>query len=203
MQEDLENEPITQVAGLKAEETKFAVAKRVIKGMRLQLDALERLLDAETGAAETGELFKRVASLEGEYLAPGMQERIVEGVFDGEHMIGEDGQKYLVPPNYASKSKLVEGDLMRLTINDRGRFIFKQKGPIERQRYVGMLTKDEQDESWKVMCNGCKYQILGASVSFYKGDPGDDVVILVPRSAPSRWAAVENIVKKGAESQTW
>ena len=35
--------------------------------------------------------------------------RVVEGVFDGQNMVGSDGKIYSVPPNYASKSKLVEG----------------------------------------------------------------------------------------------
>ncbi|MBU1146566.1 hypothetical protein KKD80_03410, partial [Patescibacteria group bacterium] len=40
-------------------------------------------------------------------------ERIMEGVFNGQNMIGADGKEYLVPANYASKSKLVEGDILK------------------------------------------------------------------------------------------
>src|SRR5690349_18112862 len=47
-------------------------------------------------------------------------DQIIEGVFTGEKMIGPDGQEYSVPPNYASKSKLVEGDHMKLTITGQG-----------------------------------------------------------------------------------
>jgi hypothetical protein len=36
------------------------------------------------------------------------QDKIVEGVFTGEEMLGADGNKYPVPVNYASKSKLVQ-----------------------------------------------------------------------------------------------
>ena len=39
-------------------------------------------------------------------------ERIIEGVFNGEKMIGGDGLEYNMPANYASKSKLVEGDIL-------------------------------------------------------------------------------------------
>ena len=31
-------------------------------------------------------------------------------------MIGPDGKNYPVPANYASKSKLIEGDILKLTI---------------------------------------------------------------------------------------
>ena len=47
----------------------------------------------------------------------------MEGVFDGQNMMGPDGKKYPVPANYASKSKLVEGDVLKLTISDDGSFI--------------------------------------------------------------------------------
>ena len=49
---------------------------------------------------------------------------VVEGVFDGERMMGTDGIKYNVPPNYASKSKLLEGDILKLVIQEDGSFIF-------------------------------------------------------------------------------
>ena len=55
--------------------------------------------------------------------------KIIEGVFDGQIMIGPDGKNYPVPANYASKSKLVEGDLMKLTITPDGKFLYKQIGP--------------------------------------------------------------------------
>ena len=38
--------------------------------------------------------------------------KVIEGVFDGQNMIGPDGKQYPVPANYASKSKLVEGDVL-------------------------------------------------------------------------------------------
>ncbi|MBP6929845.1 MAG: hypothetical protein KBB77_02820, partial [Candidatus Moranbacteria bacterium] len=37
---------------------------------------------------------------------------VIEGTFDGQIMLGTDGKQYPVPANYASKSKLVEGDML-------------------------------------------------------------------------------------------
>ncbi len=121
-------------------------------------------------------------------------ERIVEGVFNGEKMVGSDGNEYPVPPNYASKSKLVEGDLMKLTITNNGSFIFKQIGPIERKRLVGELVSD--NGQYSVLADGRTYKLLTASVTFFKGKPGDEAVILVPKSGESDWSAVENIISK-------
>ncbi len=77
---------------------------------------------------------------------------VVEGVFDGQHMIDKDGKKYPVPANYASKSKLVEGDVLKLTIQPDGSFVFKQIGPVERKQLIGTLVY-ENDE-YKVVAGG-------------------------------------------------
>ncbi len=120
--------------------------------------------------------------------------KIVEGVFDGENMIGPDGKQYNVPSNYASKSKLVEGDLLKLTITKRGTFVYKQIKPIERDRVIGYLEK-AGDGTYTVFSEGKRWRVLVASVTYFKGESGDEVVILVPRASDSKWAAVENIIK--------
>jgi len=121
--------------------------------------------------------------------------KIIEGVFDGENMIGPDGKQYNVPANYASKSKLVEGDILKLTITSRGTFVYKQIGPIERKRIVGQLFQ-ENDGDFFVSAEGKKWHVLTASVTYYKGQSGDEAVILTPKNGDSKWAAVENIVNK-------
>ena len=111
-------------------------------------------------------------------------------------MIGPDGKQYSVPANYISKSKLVEGDILKLTIDQNGSFIFKQIGPVERIRLVGHLVKDKQSDEFVVLTGDKIYKVIIASITYFKGDEGDEVVILVPKDADSTWAAVENIIKK-------
>jgi len=130
------------------------------------------------------------------------QEKIIEGVFDGQNMYGPDGKQYSVPANYASKSKLIEGDVLKLTITDDGSFVYKQIGPIERNRLVGTLTKDDTSDEYNVLVNDRVYKVLLASITYFKGDTGDEVVILVPKEKQSDWAAVENIIKKGQSADT-
>jgi hypothetical protein len=122
--------------------------------------------------------------------------RNVEGVFDGAMMVGADGKRYAVPPNYASKSRLVEGDVLKLSIRSDGTFIFKQIGPIERRRVVGCLGLDTESGGHVALCGEFTYRLLPASVSYFRGEPGDEVVCLVPKSGKTAWAAVENILKK-------
>jgi len=182
-------------AGLSAYDTKLALAMRVIAGMKNQLENLEMLLSGQAEPEEAETSF-RAARRDTDEMAEGFSGNVIDGVFDGENMVGEDGRKYMVPPNYASKSKLVEGDLLRLNIGDNGKFIFKQKGPIERQRLMGALMQDELSSDWKVLAGGRSFKVLSAAVSFHRGSVGDDGVILVPKDAPSRWAALENVVKR-------
>lgn len=66
-------------------------------------------------------------------------DKIIEGVFDGQNMIGPDEKMYPVPANYASKSKLVEGDVLKLTIASDGTFVFKQIGPVDRDKKIGKV----------------------------------------------------------------
>lgn len=204
-EEQFEDEPVEEAmeggdrASLSGYDTKFALAMRVIANMKAQLESLESVLSGQ--AEPAGDFVARIShrtSSEDEVLG-GFGGRVIDGVFDGEHMIGEDGRKYLVPPNYASKSKLVEGDLLRLNISDSGKFIFKQKGPIERQRLMGALIMDEMSSDWKVIADNQAFRVLAAAVSFHRGSVGDDAVILVPKDTPSRWAALENVVKKSEE----
>lgn len=123
--------------------------------------------------------------------------KIIEGVFDGQNMIGPDNKQYPVPANYASKSKLVEGDVLKLTISDDGSFIYKQIGPIERKKLVGILMQDENDD-YKVIAEGKTYKVLLASLTYFKAEAGDEVTIVVPEEGESQWAAVEHVIKQGA-----
>ncbi len=124
------------------------------------------------------------------------EERIIEGVFNGETMIGPDGKEYAVPPNYASKSKLVEGDMMKLTITKKGTFIYKQTCPTERSRIIGELFNGTDSDEYSVLANGKNYKVLSASVTFHKGKNGDEAVVLIPKDSDSEWAAIENIINK-------
>lgn len=120
--------------------------------------------------------------------------KIIEGVFDGQNMIGPDNKQYPVPANYSSKSKLVEGDVLKLTIVDDGSFIYKQIGPVERRKIIGVLMQDEIGD-YKVIGEGKTYRVLLASLTYFKAESGDEVTIVVPKDGESQWAAVENVIK--------
>lgn len=120
--------------------------------------------------------------------------RIIEGVFDGQNMIDAQGQSYPVPANYASKSKLVEGDGMKLTITDEGKFVYKQIAPIERRIAKGVLI--QEDGQYKVLVEGRALRVLLASVTFYRAEVGDQITVLLPVDGEAQWAAVEAVLPK-------
>jgi hypothetical protein len=161
-----------------------------------QVKRLKSLIqEAETNLAAAKELLISIIGEDGTVVTPSSSRedvsgKVVEGVFDGQVMIGPDGKTYPVPANYASKSKLVEGDILKLTIADDGGFIYKQIGPIARKQIIGTLT--QHDGAYYVEASGREYRILLASVTYFRINIGDQVTIIVPEDSPdATWAAVE------------
>jgi hypothetical protein len=175
--------------------TKILLMKKILGNIKTNNEKLMDLLAVFINPEDESRL--AVSQMADENFADQNDEesgKIIEGVFDGEHMIGPDGKQYSIPANYASKSKLVEGDILKLTITGNGTFIYKQIGPIDRIRVVGRLEK-VSDGSYFIVADGKKWKVLGASITYFKASPGDEVVILIPKTGESNWAAVENVVK--------
>lgn len=135
-----------------------------------------------------------IGSLEYQSKASGLSSdgKIIEGIFDGQYMLDKENKKYPVPANYASKSKLVAGDVLKLTILDDGSFVYKQIGPVARKKIIGTLVQDGED--YTVVAGGKSYKVLLASVTYFKIKPGDELTILVPEDKDTEWAAIESAV---------
>ena len=127
---------------------------------------------------------------------------IIEGTFDGQIMIGADGKQYPVPANYASKSKLVEGDMLKLTITSDGSFIYKQIGPAARKHALGIISQDES-ENYNVIIEGKPFRVLLASITYFKAEPGDEVAVVMPRDIDSSWVSIENVLQKGSHTTNY
>lgn len=118
--------------------------------------------------------------------------KVIEGRFDGQNMIGPGEKTYPVPANYASKSKLVEGDILKLTISDDGSFIYKQIGPVERKKLIGHVVLD--NGQYLVEAGGHRHKVLFASITYFKAQPGDEVTIVIPVDGEAHWAAIEAVI---------
>jgi hypothetical protein len=159
-----------------------------------QIKRLRALIaEAETSLAAAKELIVSLLGEDPEITATVKEEnigKVIEGVFDGQNMVGSDSKTYPVPANYASKSKLVQGDILKLSISDDGTFLYKQIGPIPRKQVVGSL--ELQDGHYYVTVGTKKYRVLLASVTYFKAKPGDQVSVNVPQEdVDAEWAALE------------
>jgi len=159
-----------------------------------QVKRLRSLIqEAETNLAAAKELLISIVGDEEGLIHANAEEvagKVIEGVFDGQTMVGPDGKSYPVPANYASKSKLIEGDILKLTIADDGSFIYKQIGPVARRQIIGTLN--QHDGAYYVEAAGREYRVLLASVTYFKAHVGDQVSIVVPEdNREAVWAAVE------------
>lgn len=161
-----------------------------------KLAQIRNLLDEVEEKVETVKriLFEKVYQDQAESLeiSRNGDSTIIEGVFDGENMIDKNGCKYTVPANYSSKSKLVAGDNLKLTITSDGTFIFKQIGPTDRKRLIGKLNKN--GDKWQVVCDGKKFNVLQASVTYFKAKDGDKLTIIAPKIGECDWVAIENLI---------
>lgn len=175
----------------------MAIDPRTIALIKQRLDDAERniqyvrqALEEEPNLAQLEDTTDTPSTNQEEVLEG---ERVIEGVFDGQNMQGNDGEQYPIPPNYASKSKIVEGDVLKLTIESDGSLVYKQINPVERKRVVGTLSVDDQG-NFVVKTEEKTYSILLASVTFYKAQEGDEVTVLVPAHGDAQWGAVDHVI---------
>lgn len=159
-----------------------------------QIKRLRSLIqEAETNLAAANELLLGLVGDDAKVAPVAREEnlgKVIEGVFDGQNMVGSDGKIYPVPANYASKSKLVQGDILKLTIADDGTFLYKQIGPIPRKQVVGTLQLE--NGHYFVEVGGRSFRVLLASVTYFKAKPGDQVSANIPEDdTAAEWAALE------------
>ena len=146
--------------------------------------AKQLLSDLEKEGGSRGEKEKRIL--------PG-----VVGVFDGENVVTDSGEKHPVPANYASKSMLVVGDKLKLT-TDQGEQRFKQIEHVKRYRTKGVVTK--KDGKFHVITPEGSYRVLSAAVAHFGATTGDEAMVLVPaKNLTSAWAAIESVPGKETE----
>ncbi len=175
------------------DKAQLETVKKLIESAKSNIDsALSILADPQITLPESPQT--KISSLpsKNSVVASEDEAEFIEGVFDGQSMIDAEGKKYPVPANYASKSKLVAGDILKLTIQADGKFLYKQIGPVDRKNVIGILNQD--GNHYHVLVNGKKYNVLLASVTYFKAKLGDEVTIIIPANEESDWACIENVL---------
>lgn len=120
--------------------------------------------------------------------------KAIHGIFDGKEMITEN-DSYPVPANYASKSMLIPGDILKLTIKSNGEMIYKVIQAAPRKHLKGILHK-----KWSIMMalgsDNNNYILNAAAVTFHKGKPWDEVSIIVHAEQEYQYAALEYVFRE-------
>lgn len=178
----------------------LALVAQMVDSAEKSLQSARHLLrEILGGTSAQGDMEALAAKAQGLSVSSGG--KVIEGVFDGQNMIGPDSKQYPVPANYASKSKLVEGDVLKLTIAEDGSFIYKQIAPVERKKMLGTVITDERGDM-RVMAEGKAYKVLTATLTYFKSGPGDQATILVPEGKECNWAAIEHVIRPGETMPT-
>ena len=118
--------------------------------------------------------------------------KIVEWVFTWEEMFGSDKNKYPVPANYSSKSKLVQWDKLKLTIAPNGKMLYKQIAPIERTFVTWLVTKEK--DKFQIIAEWKTYDLLTAAVTHFKANIWDSVTVIIPAWKDATFAAIEAVI---------
>jgi len=160
-----------------------------------ELEEIRKLLDSAENKIRhaKSKLFDQALEKKAEEIEESEEEDIIQGVFDGEKMLDNDKKEYDVPPNYASKSKLIVGDILKLSVAQDGKHTYKQIGPIDRKNVVGVLEEVTEGE-FQADVEGKKYKLLLASVTYFKAKEGDKLSLTIPENDEVDWAAVDNVI---------
>ena len=121
---------------------------------------------------------------------------VVEGKFDGTFMQWDDGKMYPVPMNYASKTKLIPGDMLKLRIMEDGKLIYKVTGPAPRKFLKAKLTKTEEGKFIALTEENKTYALNQAAVTFFKWTIGNEITIIVNGGEDTNVAAIEAVISK-------
>lgn len=163
--------------------------RKVIESIEQDLRTLKQLVGTDTMPAAESAYFQGGGAES--------DDTAIEGVFDGERMIDYNGKSYQVSPNYASKSKLVEGDPLKLYITHDGKFYYKQLGPVARKTVPAVL-RNEGTHYVVDAEDGQTYSVLTASVTYYMSlfniKAGDKIMIMIPADHPAKWAVIDNVI---------
>jgi hypothetical protein len=66
---------------------------------------------------------------------------------------------------------------------------------------IGTLVHDADNDVYYATLHDKQWRVLNASISFFRGNNGDDIVFLIPKDGISQWAAVENIISDSIADQ--
>lgn len=120
--------------------------------------------------------------------------KVIEWVFDWYFMVWSDWKKYPVPLNYASKSKLIPGDVLKLRIMPDWKLIYKLIWPAPRKYIKATLSKTDDNKYIAITDDWKTYFLNLAAVTYFKWKPGDELSIIINAEWKWNFAAIEALI---------
>ncbi len=126
--------------------------------------------------------------------------KIIEGVFKGDYLLGDDGERYEVAANYASKSKIIEGSRLRGTIMPDGRIKYTITEKAQYELKLGKVVTNEKHETL-IQIDDYQAKVLWESITFFRLEEGDDAYIRVPKGQKAEFAVIDSSLTE--EERNW
>lgn len=167
-----------------------------LKRIKVILDKLEKFDPLQEEAAEI--LYEVEKTINPQWLKTYDDDntQVIEGIFDGYFMLGSDQKKYPMPLNYASKTKLVPWDKLKLRILADGKLIYKLIEPVERKHQKARLSLTDDNKPIAITDEGQTYFLNHAAITYFKGKAGDDLYIVTNIDGTGGFAAIEAVIKQ-------
>ena len=87
---------------------------------------------------------------------------------------------------------MVQWDRLKLTIDKKGKMMYKQIAPIEREIKTWLVVKEK--DKYQVIADGKTYDLLTAAVTHFKANIWDKISIIVPAWKTATFAAIEAVI---------
>lgn len=110
-------------------------------------------------------------------------------------MLVDKWPSYPVPYNYASKSKLIPWDTLKLTVYEDWSMVYKLIKSAPRKSIKGILHKKD-NQYLALWSDNNNYSLNSAAVTFHKGQCGDEVCLVINETWVYNYAALELVLKQ-------
>ncbi len=120
--------------------------------------------------------------------------KVIEWIYDGYFMVWSNDKNYPVPTNYASKTKLIPWDVLKLKIMKNWQLIYKVISQAQRKFIKATLSKTDDEKYTALTDEGKTYYLNHAAVTYFKAKPGDELSIIINEEEESNYAAIEALI---------
>ncbi len=174
-----------------SQEKQIKALRDLVQSAENSVRSARKILDTMLGDTNQNEFDVNDANLSS---YQSWDDKIVEGVFTGDSMLGPDWVVYPVPQNYSSKSLLVQGSRLKATIESHGGIKYKIIEEIPFETSIGIVTKN--GDKYEITTDIKTYRVLMAAITFHKCSIGDTVSIRTPKWKDATYAVIESIIPK-------